>query len=55
LSVTLAAELVTEHLSNADRRQATVDRLLDELEALATSTSSASAVSGSSPASKGES
>lgn len=37
LSVTLAGQLVTEHLSDADRRSATVDHLLDELEAMAAS------------------
>lgn len=34
-SVKLAGELVAEHLSTPDHREATVDRLLDELEAMA--------------------
>jgi ATP synthase F0 subunit b len=35
LSVDMAAELVTEHLSSSQQRSATVDRLLDELESMA--------------------
>ncbi|HEX3784455.1 MAG TPA: F0F1 ATP synthase subunit B [Pseudonocardiaceae bacterium] len=35
LAVDLAGELVTEHLSDPQRRSATVDRLLDELESMA--------------------
>lgn len=35
LSVSLAGQLVADHLSSADRRAATVDGLLDELEAMA--------------------
>ncbi len=38
LSVDLASELVTEHLANPANRSATVDRLLDELAAMAAST-----------------
>lgn len=38
LAVELAGELVAEHLSGADRRSATVDRLLDELDAMAART-----------------
>jgi ATP synthase F0 subunit b len=37
LSVNLAGELVAEHLSATDRREASVDKLLDELEAMAAS------------------
>lgn len=40
LTVTLAGELVSEHLSGPGRRAATVDHLLDELEAMAASTPS---------------
>lgn len=39
LSVALAGRLVTEHLTSADRREATVDRLLDELAGIAEQTS----------------
>jgi ATP synthase F0 subunit b len=35
LSVNLAGQLVSEHLADTDRRVGTVDRLLDELEAMA--------------------
>jgi ATP synthase F0 subunit b len=35
LAVELAGELVTEHLSSQENRLATVDRLLDELDAMA--------------------
>lgn len=38
MAVELASELVTEHLSSQDNRLATVDRLLDELDAMATRT-----------------
>lgn len=38
LAVDLAGELVTEHLSDPQRRSATVDRLLDELDAMAATT-----------------
>ncbi|HKO00025.1 MAG TPA: F0F1 ATP synthase subunit B [Pseudonocardiaceae bacterium] len=38
LAVDLAGELVTEHLSDPQRRSATVDRLLDELESMAATT-----------------
>lgn len=38
LAVDLAGELVSEHLSGQEARVATVDRLLDELEAMAEST-----------------
>lgn len=38
LAVELAGELVTEHLSDPQRRSATVDRLLDELESMAATT-----------------
>lgn len=41
LSVDLAARLVNDHLAAADKRSASVDRLLDELEAMAASTTSA--------------
>jgi ATP synthase F0 subunit b len=44
LTVTTATELVTQHLSDDRRRSSTVDRLLDELEAM----------SATAPASKGE-
>ena len=37
LSVELAGELVAEHLSAPQRREASVDKLLDELEAMAAS------------------
>jgi ATP synthase F0 subunit b len=35
LAVEMAGQLVTEHLSSQDSRSATVDRLLDELDAMA--------------------
>jgi F-type H+-transporting ATPase subunit b len=38
LAVELAGELVADHLSDQQHRAATVDRLLDELEAMAAST-----------------
>ncbi|HEY3752822.1 MAG TPA: F0F1 ATP synthase subunit B [Pseudonocardiaceae bacterium] len=38
LAVDLAGELVADHLSDQQHRSATVDRLLDELEAMASST-----------------
>jgi F-type H+-transporting ATPase subunit b len=38
LTVDLASELVSEHLSSQSSRSATVDRLLDELDAMASST-----------------
>jgi F-type H+-transporting ATPase subunit b len=41
LSVTLAGQLVSEHLASQERREATVDHLLDELEAMAASAPSA--------------
>jgi ATP synthase F0 subunit b len=40
LAIDLAGELVSEHLSDPARRSATVDRLLDELAAMAESTPS---------------
>ena len=39
LTVDLAGELVTEHLSSQSNRSATVDRLLDELAVMSSSTS----------------
>lgn len=41
MSVDLAGELVTEHLAGQQARSATVDRLLDELDAMASSTQEA--------------
>jgi F-type H+-transporting ATPase subunit b len=54
LSVDMAAELVTEHLSSQQQRSATVDRLLDELESMAaTEPAESTATSSSSSASAG--
>lgn len=46
LAVDLAGELVAEHLSDPRRRSATVDRLLDELTAMAAGPSTSSSAEG---------